>query len=199
MDFNGAASLRTLYVRPGLAPNQITSAVIIVSPLLRELIQRATEIRFLDSRQPIHVAMVDLILDELRTHTTPALDLPMPRSASLRRVADHLMKTALNQIPHDALGQRFGLSARTLERGFLKETGLPLGMWRRQARFQSALRALGDGASVKQAATEAGYQSPSAFIAAFRAAFHTTPGRYFDAGRPATASSARPITAVAPP
>jgi len=32
---------------------------------------------------------------------------------------------------------------------------------------------------VKAVAEEAGYQTPSAFVAAFRAAFGTTPGRYF--------------------
>ena len=55
---------------------------------------------------------------------------------------------------------------------------------RRQARFLHALRRLGAGAPVKQAAVEAGYQSPSAFIAAFRAALNTTPGRYFGSGSP---------------
>ena len=53
-----------------------------------------------------------------------------------------------------------------------------------EARFLHALRCLGAGAPVKQAALDAGYQSPSAFIAAFRAALDTTPGRYFQAGRP---------------
>src|SRR3954466_9672281 len=65
MDFHGAASLRTLYMRPGIASIHKTSAVITVSPLLRELILRATAIGMLDSRQPIHAAMVELIADEL--------------------------------------------------------------------------------------------------------------------------------------
>src|SRR5215208_4610990 len=40
--------------------------------------------------------------------------------------------------------------------------------WRRNARFMEALRQLGAGASVKRAAIEAGYHTPSAFVAAFR-------------------------------
>jgi AraC-like DNA-binding protein len=36
---------------------------------------------------------------------------------------------------------------------------------------------------VKEAALEAGYQTASAFIAAFRIALNTTPGKYFEAGR----------------
>lgn len=75
------------------------------------------------------------------------------------------------------------MSVRTLERGFVTETGLSFGRWLRQARFLEALRRLDEGALVKQTAIEAGYRSSSVFIAAFRAALDTTPGRYFGAGR----------------
>src|SRR3984893_19607581 len=44
MRFTGAASLRTLYLRPGLAGLASNSSVIAVSPLLRALILRAGEI-----------------------------------------------------------------------------------------------------------------------------------------------------------
>ena len=86
------------------------------------------------------------------------------------------------RIGHAALAKRFGIGVRTLERAFTSETGLSFGRWRRQARFLHALRGLGGGAPVKQAALEAGYRSASAFIAAFRAALNATPGRYFEAG-----------------
>jgi len=184
MRFTGTASLRTLYLRPGLVGLASNSAVIAVSPLLRELILRAVEIGFLDAREPTHVAMTDLIVHELRAPSTPALDLPLPRSALLRRIAEHVVKAPDDRSGHATLAKRFGVGARTLERNFAAETGLSLGRWRRQARFLHALRCLGAGAPVKQAALDAGYQSPSAFIAAFRATLDTTPGRYFQAGRP---------------
>src|ERR1700730_2983938 len=97
--FTGAASLRTLYLRPGLdglAPN---CTVIAVSTLLRELILRAVEIGFLDARERTHTAMTELIVHELRAHPTPALDLPLPRSALLRRIAEHVA-----QAPGDRSG-----------------------------------------------------------------------------------------------
>jgi hypothetical protein len=165
MRFTGAASLRTLYLRPGLGGLASDSAVITVSPLLRELILRAVEIGFLDAREPTQVAIADLIVHELRAQSTPSLDLPLPQSALLRRIAEHVA-----QAPGDRSGHA--------------ETGLSLGRWRKQARFLHALRRLGAGVPVKQAALDAGYQSPSAFIAAFRAALGTTPGGYFQAGRP---------------
>jgi AraC-like DNA-binding protein len=182
MRFTGATSLRTLYLRPGFAGLSERSAVIAVSPLLRELILRAVELGFLDDREPIHVSMANLIVDELRVQSTPALDLPLPRSALLRRIADHLVQTPDDRSSHTALARRFGASARTIERGFTVETGLSFGRWRRQARFLHALRRLGAGALVKQVALDAGYRSPSAFIAAFHAAHQNTPGRYFQPG-----------------
>ena len=183
--FTGATALRTLYLRPGLAELAADSAVVVVvSPLLRELIVRAVEFGFLDEREPMHAAMSALIVDELRCHpAAAALDLPLPQSVRLRKLAEHLLQAPEERSGNLALAERFGLGVRTLERDFAAETGLSLGRWRSQSRFLHALRRLGSGAPVKQAAIEAGYQHPSAFIAAFRGAFNTTPGRYFQTRR----------------
>lgn len=180
--FTGRASLRTLYLRPDLAGIAPRSAVVVVSPLLRELIVRAVREGMLDSRDRLHQALVDLILHECAPSSAPPLDLPLPHSAPLRRVADHLAHHVPDRVSHAGLARQFGIGVRTLERGFVEETGLSLGRWRRHARFMEALRQLGSGASVERAALEAGYRAPSAFVAAFRASFRTTPGRYFRSG-----------------
>lgn len=171
--------LRTLYFRPGLVGLPANCGVIRVSPLLRELILRSVAIGFLDQREPIHAAMTQLILDELHSDATPSLELPMPKNPLLCRVAEHVSQTPQDRRSNAGLAKLFGIGVRTLERGFVAETGVALGQWRRQARFLRALRLLGAGAAVKQAAMDAGYRSPSAFIAAFREVFQTTPGRYF--------------------
>src|SRR5258708_6039446 len=88
MRFAGATSLRTLYLRPGLALAS-NSAVIAVSPLLRELILRAVEIGFLDACEPAQVAMADLIVHELRAHSAPSLDLPLPQTPLFPPLAAH--------------------------------------------------------------------------------------------------------------
>ena len=179
MRFTGRTSLRTLYLRPGLGQSPSRSGVVSVSPLLRELILRAIEVGMLDDRDRTHAAMADLIVHEFSIRATPALDLPLPQSEPLRRVADYVAGDPAGDTSHEALAERFGIGVRTLERRFIAETGLSLGRWRRQAILLRALRSLGAGASVKNAAIEAGYQSPSAFVAAFRSIFGTTPGRYF--------------------
>jgi AraC-like DNA-binding protein len=76
------------------------------------------------------------------------------------------------------LARGAGASLRTLQRLFLAETGLSLDAWRGRARMQQAVVSLSNGAPVTEAALECGYQSPSAFIAAFKRTFGSTPGRY---------------------
>jgi AraC-like DNA-binding protein len=190
MRFTGPTSLRTLYLRPGLPHLPKQSTVIPVSPLLRELILRSVDLRMLDRRSAVHRALTSLVLSELRQHPVASLDLPLPTSGPLRQVADHLVSAPAVKHRHRTLARRFGISVRTLERGFLKETGLTMGRWSRRVRFLHAIRQLGAGVSVKEAALASGYQSASAFIAAFRSVFSTTPARYFDAkGRSADNSS----------
>lgn len=72
-----------------------------------------------------------------------------------------------------------GASRRTLERLFQSETGMTIGRWRQQLRLIHAVHLLASGSSVTSAALEVGYDSTSAFIAMFKQATETTPGRYF--------------------
>jgi len=175
----GVTRLRTLYLREGLAASLQRSVVIGVSPLLRALVDRAVDLGMLDERDQTHVALTHLIVAELREQTTASLDLPQPQTEILRRVAAHVASAPDGREGQAAIARHFGLSTRTLERRFESETGLSFGRWRRQARFLHALRRLGGGASVKQAAIDSGYRSASAFIAAFRSSLKMTPARYF--------------------
>jgi AraC-like DNA-binding protein len=66
-----------------------------------------------------------------------------------------------------------------VERLFQDEAGMTFGKWRQQLRMMQAMRLLGEGAKVTHAALEAGYSTPSAFIAVFRKTLGTTPTLYF--------------------
>jgi len=85
--------------------------------------------------------------------------------------------------PLAAAAAHAGVSLRTAERRFFAETGMPLGRWRQQARLLAGVRSLASGGDVTESALAAGYESTSAFIAAFRKVFGTTPGQYARAGR----------------
>lgn len=182
--FAAPSHLRTLYLRPGWGEAMPADcAVIGVSPLLRELILRATSEMMLDRRDPVESALAVLILDEFRQAGAPPFDLPRPVSPALVRAAALIAADASEAKTSATLARAVGLGTRTLERQFLAETGLTPGRWRRQHALLGALERLAAGAPIKRVAAVAGYATPSAFTAAFRATFGTTPARYF-ADRP---------------
>lgn len=172
-------AFRTIYVTPEAAPALPRDCTAItVSPLLRELVLRTVDIGMLDRRDAVESALAILLLDEIHRSPAPPFGLPEPRSDATRRAVERLF--ADGSIGTATLARDAGLSPRTLERRFLAETGMSLGRWRRRGALLAAVERLAAGDSVKQAAGAAGYATPSAFVAAFRAVFGETPGRYFD-------------------
>jgi AraC-like DNA-binding protein len=179
---SGWVSMRTLYILPRLAcglPRRCT--VVAVSSLLRQLILYAVAQGALRRDVPQHRRLVAFLIDQVRALPAVALELPMPRDARALRVAARLREEPGEPAPLDILAREAGASRRTLERLFEKETGMSLGRWRQQARLLQAMRLLARGEPVTSTALEVGYESPSAFIAAFSTALGTTPGRYYRA------------------
>ncbi len=78
-----------------------------------------------------------------------------------------------------AWAERLGLSEKTLMRLFQRETGLSFRGWRQRMRLLSSLSLLEEGDSVTNTALACGYDSTSAFIAAFKSLFGFTPGELF--------------------
>lgn len=174
-------SMRTLYVAQGAAPRlPQTCAVVQVSPLLRELIVALVEAPG-SSRRRAHLTV--LILDEIRATPVAPLHLPEPRDARLRRLTAALAADPGDRTDLGAWGREVGASSRTLTRLFLRETGMTFRQWQRQARLLAALVKLAEGEPVTQVALDLGYDSPSAFISAFRRALGASPRRYFEASQ----------------
>ncbi|WP_294128704.1 helix-turn-helix transcriptional regulator [Sphingomonas sp.] len=174
--FAAASTLRTLYFQPEWARGLPSDCVAVaVSPLLRELVLRAVAWGMLDGRRPAEAAVALLVCEEFQRAETPPFDLPEPASPAMRRAAG-LARTGARGPEIAAMA---GMSLRALERRFRAETGLSLGRWRRHALLLAAMERLGAGEPVKSVAAHAGFAAPSAFVAAFRAAFGETPGGYF--------------------
>jgi AraC-like DNA-binding protein/quercetin dioxygenase-like cupin family protein len=179
--FIGASRLRTAWFppdRPGRRPQQCSAVA--VSPLLAELMQRACELGMLDERVPVERAIATLIDAEFERSDIPPFTLPQPRDRATSAAARFIADGAAAAESIDRLAEAVGLSGRSLERRFHEETGMSPGRWRRQYRMLAALERLAAGMPIKAVAAMAGYGGPSAFVAAFRNSFGTTPGRYFD-------------------
>ena len=175
----GPVSIRTLYFVRGIVgalPRRCGS--VNVPNLLRELILHITRIGALDRRNKSHAHLIGVLLDQLTTLADVPLQLPMPSDARAARLATLVRARPAENAPIEAFARRVGASRRTLERLFLEETRMTVGEWRRRARLLHAVRLLAEGAPVTAASLDSGYSSVSAFIAAFRRSFGTTPGRY---------------------
>ena len=149
-----------------------------VSGLLAELIAHLG-VAGLDAgrRTRAEAVLIDL-LQPLRVAT---IELRMPRDPRALDVAAALVRDPASRRTLGQWGHEVGASERTLARAFLAETGVSFGRWRTQLRLQAALPTLAEGGSVASASDRAGYESPSAFVAAFRRETGMTPAEYFRA------------------
>lgn len=145
--------------------------------LLREAIARAAtwRDRALDTpRQRV----ADVILDELRAAPPEPPGLPLPSDARLMRIARALLDDLADARGLDDWARYGALSARTLSRRFVAETGFTFADWRQRARLLRAVELLAAGSSVTATALTLGYDNVSAFIAMFRRVHGTTPARF---------------------
>jgi AraC-like DNA-binding protein/quercetin dioxygenase-like cupin family protein len=173
----GTAVMRTLYVRPDLCPIRWSDCTpVAASPLLTELIGYLEE-RGLDAGTRGHAEA--LLVDLLRPVPMTTIEVRMPDGGPAGLVA-----RALSDDPADGRtlaewGRQVGASERTLARAFVAAAGMPFGRWRGLLRLQAALPALAAGEPVGNVARRVGYESVSAFVAAFRRQTGLTPARYF--------------------
>lgn len=174
----GEVALRTLYLAPNLASGiDRKLGVVEIVPLLSEMIMHIAATGMLDAIVPSHERLSLLLVDLVGEARGMDLMLPLPRDPRARRVADHLLARPADPGGLTQLATMAGASLRTLERTFASELGMTIGTWRQKARLVHASAALAAGSSVTNAAIDCGYESTSAFIAAFRKQFGITPGR----------------------
>lgn len=179
---SGAVSMRTLYFNAGMVRGLGRHCTVInVTPLLRELVLHACNFPRLSKQVPAQRRILELITDQLKVAHEAGLQLPHPTDRRAARVARLLVADPATQASLGELCKQCGASKRTIQRTFIAETNLTFDKWRRQSRLLHALRVLASGAKVTSVAMDAGYDSPSAFIAMFKKQFGTTPMRYFRA------------------
>ena len=179
IDAPGPLALRAVWFPPRCVRSLPRRCCVVgVPPLLRELIVRLLRGPAAD-RPARRRRIEEVVLDLLEELPQEPLTLPMPRDPRARRLAELLARHPEDRRSLDALAPEVGASPRTLQRCFLSEAGIPFRHWRQQLRLHRALVLLAEGTPVTAAAAQVGYESPSAFVAMFRQALGTTPGRYF--------------------
>ena len=176
---SGAVHMRTLYIEPVAAKRMPDRCEVFeVTPLLRELILRATELPLeYDERGPAGRVM-RLLLDELASLACLPYNLPMPKTAPLAAICSRLMEAPNDAATLEDLAARHGTTARTLARHFRRQTGMSFAEWRRRARLLRALGWIAEGRAILAVALDLGYDSPSAFSAMFRRELGAPPSHF---------------------
>jgi AraC-like DNA-binding protein len=171
--------MRTLYIRPAAVKRMPkTCEVLEVTPLLRELIVRATELPMKYEERGPAGRVMRLLLDELASLPRLPYNLPMPKAAPLAPICARLVEAPNDPATLDAVAARHGTTARTLARHFRRETGMSFAEWRRRARLLRALGWIAEGRPILAVALDLGYDSPSAFSAMFRRELGAPPSHF---------------------
>ena len=174
-----AAELRTLYVHAGATPPGWQACrMIVVSPLLRELVQ-AMDAATRRAAEPARDRLLaGLVLDELAHADTQPLGVPLPRDKRLRALCEAVLNAPGERATLAQWAADTGASERTVARLFRDELGTTYQQWRQQAVLAHALPLLARGMSIGQVAAATGYASDSAFSAMFKAAMGHPPTRW---------------------
>ncbi|MBS0542503.1 MAG: helix-turn-helix transcriptional regulator [Proteobacteria bacterium] len=172
--------VRSLYVAAAAVPwAAAVCRVVAVSPLLRELIRAFAELPVEYDEHAGAGRLVAVLLDQLAAAPDAGLVLPLPQDERLREMCARLEAQPDLREGLQDWSARLGVSERTLARLMRQQTGLSFRLWRQRLRLLSALPGLEAGQRVTDVALDCGYDSVSAFIAAFREQFGATPGEFF--------------------
>lgn len=171
------ATMRTVYLRPDGCPIAWSDPTPVAAPaLMAELIAYLDDAGLTAAARSRAQAVLIDVLEPLRVAT---IELRMPRDQRALDVAAALSRDPTDKRTLAQWGRHVGAGERTLARAFLADTGISFGRWRTQLRLQSSLPILAGGGSVASASQRAGYEQPSAFVAAFRRETGLTPAQYF--------------------
>lgn len=175
----GEVAFRTLYVAPQRSRFVMLGlGALEVSPFLGGLIVHILSQQMLDPGVPSENRLAGVLVDLI--NDAPPIDymLPLPGDVRARRLADWFQAHPEDVTDLPRLATQSGASVRTLQRCFIAETGMSVDGWRQKARLIASTTTLLSGGSVTSAALDSGYDSPSAFIAAFKRQFGVTPRQF---------------------
>lgn len=152
---------------------------IMLSPMVLAMIRHFTQIRAPFSAESHTGRLARVLLEEIQL--APRLPLnfaPLPYNAKLFCIAEEIVANPTLHRTVDEWSSFIYMSARNFSRLVSRETGMSFGQWRLRLMMLTATRRLLEGETSEQVAEALGYETASAFIAAFKRIFGMTPGQY---------------------
>lgn len=176
----GPGTMYCAYLRAGVARSDFaTPRRFEVSDLVKGLLKHLAE----DIGVEAGLRARAVLLDALERAEAAAPALRYPTHPAARAVAERIAAEPGQRESLTVLAGRRGMSARTLRRIFISETGMTFQQWSTAARLSAALEILDSEASLEYVARSVGFSGASSFVRAFGRHFSDTPGRYRSGNR----------------
>ncbi|WP_181273983.1 AraC family transcriptional regulator [Brevibacterium oceani] len=121
-----------------------------------------------------------VLLDALESMAGTAPSLTYPTHPVARAIAEGIVDDPSRRVSMAEEASRHGVSARTIRRIFLTETGSNYQQWSTAARLNASLELVKGGSALDEVARAVGFSSASSYVSAFRNHFGMTPGRLRD-------------------
>ncbi|WP_226911356.1 AraC family transcriptional regulator [Gallaecimonas mangrovi] len=172
-------SLHCLFIEQGSHPGLPDSCMVVgVSELLRSLIVQAMLLPAEYDESNREGRIMQLIVDEIALMSHEPLLLPMPQDTRLLKVCQQFLNDPTQEQDLSDWADVACMSRRSFTRLFRQQTQLSFTAWRQQARLNEALSRLSNGAPITTVAMDVGYNSSSAFSAAFHKVFGVPPSKF---------------------
>jgi AraC-type DNA-binding domain-containing proteins len=156
---------------PPISPTPVS---VEITPLLRLLLERLAD----PGLPPKSRALTEALVLDVLAPSPRELLVQLPTSELLRPIAAAIRENPADDRRLSDWAAELGVSARTISRAFLAETGTSFGRWVALVRAQHAVGLLSRGLDVETVAERVGYRSASAFGAAFQRTTGRTPGAF---------------------
>ncbi|RAI33021.1 hypothetical protein CH340_13610 [Rhodoplanes serenus] len=152
--------------------------VLEVTAFMRELIRVVAALPVEYEEDGPDGRLVQVFLDQLVRLREVAFSLPMPVTPALFDLCSELLRRPDDHRSVGDIARAIGMSERTLARVFQRETGLSFRDWRVRLKLMMSVETLEESRNVTRTAFDCGYDSLSAFIAAYKRQFGHTPGEF---------------------
>lgn len=131
-----------------------------------------------DLRVRAQQVLIDMLEDPELSREDGALEVPLPADERVRALVEAVLEQPGDPRTAQELFAQHGLHERTVLRVFTSEVGMSFGQWRTGVRMTSAARLIVGGTPVGIAGQMSGYETTSAFSAAFKGYFGSTPRQF---------------------
>ncbi len=149
-----------------------------VSPILSAIVQNFQERAITLASSNEDKRLFNVLLDQIRLTEPASPFLPMSNHKLLAPILGKLERIPNYERTLKEWAARLYTTERTLARYCQRELGMSFIEWRTRLKYITAVKLIGNGASINEAAAELGYKQTSPFITMFKKYAHITPERY---------------------